>query len=1031
MENQDRKNPWLGLQSYTEYDRIYGRDADIRALTQAVLNNKELLFYGKSGIGKSSILMAGLVGMCRQHGYVPISMRLEHSGIKYIDQIKQALEAESIRVVRKEAVCGNDETLWEFFHCNEFRKTNRDITTNEEAIGERVNLLFIFDQFEEIFTLSRNKVQIRDFFAELADYLNDIEPEKISKNKANVEVNTDVQSGDDMFGDIFSSVASEESKDYVFDNNIHMIFTIREDFLSEFEYYAKATPSLKQHRYQLRPLNEEQAAEIITKPRPGMVSKEVAKLIIEKVAGRTDFILDGIPEIEVDSAVLSLYLEQLYEAKEEETITKELVEEKGGRIIEEFYDKVASQVSKSAIIYLENELINDDGRRENRSISTIEHHIGGETLETLISLQLLRQFRRGDDLMIEFIHDILCPIIQKHKEGRLIEQRINKRRKVTRWITRVVASLLLLIAGFICWGYFIYEKEYSLCYENFVRVNGFPVGIGEPMDDDAIGDRMVVYRLVRRGLSKSNKNIRLEVIRKEPLAASGVEMPLVGEAEMETDENAKHFARKLQNVEKIYFVGRDKIQREFAKDDRGNVLYSINYYNEGKWNWACFVNENGSPMHIRKNADRMKILYDANGYERKILFYDMTLVPQTNYVGFYGIELTYDSLGRRDTVWTLDPFGDKKSAQIWCYSDDKIAIKSDNRILYELQYNDDGTLSKRIKKGTYKDDTVTKYTYENGRLVSVTTSSGSKVLAQFETRFGKNWTDTIMIDLHDSLCYRQHTVKDEHNRIVSISFYDAATDKPIISSIIQAHKMQTEWDSIGNGYVRQTNSFYDVEGNLIEDEDGTSIGVRLYNKENKLVLWLSKRNDGTRVRSMRYEYKNGVEYKRYAVGVDGTPIRCASWEQDGMVYYQLSLKQDANGNFVNGLAKNEWGEASLFYRPELMDYQSVTIGDDNITFNSYEDEMWSCASTTLLHFKRPDNLKSADYIHILSKNGAAYRSGLRDGDIIIKGELKAGSSITVKRIGTKERPRTITIDKGELNAEHYVIYLTKQEYEKM
>ena len=49
MEEKSRKNPWLGLESYQEGEILYGRDDDIRDLTQSVLNDTDTLLYGKSG----------------------------------------------------------------------------------------------------------------------------------------------------------------------------------------------------------------------------------------------------------------------------------------------------------------------------------------------------------------------------------------------------------------------------------------------------------------------------------------------------------------------------------------------------------------------------------------------------------------------------------------------------------------------------------------------------------------------------------------------------------------------------------------------------------------------------------------------------------------------------------------------------------------------------------------------------------------------------------------------------------------------
>jgi hypothetical protein len=125
---------------------------------------------------------------------------------------------------------------------------------------------------------------------------------------------------------------------YIQEDNFRIVFTLREDYLSYLERNATIIPSLKLNRYCLLPINEEQAATIIMDPRPGLVDKDVAILIIQKITGETDFQLDGRPAIFVDSAILSLYLSRLYAMipEGEDKITAELVNTFGDNIIQNF-----------------------------------------------------------------------------------------------------------------------------------------------------------------------------------------------------------------------------------------------------------------------------------------------------------------------------------------------------------------------------------------------------------------------------------------------------------------------------------------------------------------------------------------------------------------------------------------------------------------------------------------------------------------------------------------------------------------------
>ena len=67
-----KNNPWKGLDIYREGDIIYGRDEDIRKLSQYVLGYNETVLYGRSGIGKSSLLNAGILPVARIAGFIPI-----------------------------------------------------------------------------------------------------------------------------------------------------------------------------------------------------------------------------------------------------------------------------------------------------------------------------------------------------------------------------------------------------------------------------------------------------------------------------------------------------------------------------------------------------------------------------------------------------------------------------------------------------------------------------------------------------------------------------------------------------------------------------------------------------------------------------------------------------------------------------------------------------------------------------------------------------------------------------------------------
>ena len=727
MENEenkrmDKKNPWLGLQSYTEKETIYGRDNDIQELTQCILGDKETLLYGKSGIGKSSILNAGVIPTSIRKGYLPIPVRFDHKKEdSYLSQIRTEIafqmakrygdtNADGIVEIHKPKR-ENEESIYEYFHRHKFLNPS----------GERIKLLIIIDQFEEIFTLQEKEPVKKQFFAEMADFLNDIMPEYLREEEEIIEPNeqrsVELKSEndlDDIFGDIHLSSERHTPK-FVTDNEVHIVFTIREDFLSEFEYYTATMPSLKHNRYGLRPLNEEQAAQIILRPMPGLVNLSVAKLIIEKVTNKKDFDIDGVPEIEVDSAVLSLYMNRLYEEKTGDVITAELVEEKGQGIIKQFYYDVIKDIDPEKVEFLEENLLNSQNRREN--ITEYDMLNGGHfTKNELKELcegknMILRKFYLSGDMRIEFIHDILCPVIKEHKEERIklqqeeaerrkqeeerkrfiaaeeakrkkieLEARLEKERleEETRQIriktrkrrTIVSVFLLSLFFGiFIYFWYFVIPR--TTYYAQFERVNGWPKGVGDPLSSNEMKQLPLYYKLSHKGFKRMDTDVAI--------CSSNSRLPrcprifCLEVSENDSDKYALSYISKLSKIKSIHFEEGEngKLTKEVIKGENDSVLYYINYFylNEEGQVWAQFISAQGQAMQVRENGlDRIRLSWyiskDSrdgdrwkNGKVTSMTYYDAQGVPQAGANGIYGYQMDYSKEENSTTLYSMNQFG--------------------------------------------------------------------------------------------------------------------------------------------------------------------------------------------------------------------------------------------------------------------------------------------------------------------------------------------------------------------------------------
>lgn len=717
------KNPWIGLKSYTEGLPLYGRDEEIESLSSRILYNVQTVVYGRSGIGKSSIINAGVFPILREQGILPIYIRFEHNDKPYIKQISEAIDKELVakNFVRKEIVerhldaDGNpmiEETLWEYFHRMAFA----------DAEGNEIKPLIVIDQFEEIFTLEKDHKKMEQFFVELADLLNHTKPSTLVELEEKLYVESDSTQDSAAKEELtrkgkISALLKNKTRhraasNYLEEDKFHIVLTIREDFLSHLERHTTRIPSLKQNRYCLQPINQKQAAQIILQPCPGLIDTNTAKLIIERITGESNFELDDSPEIFVDSAVLSLYLSRLFEKmpEGEEHITSSLVRTSGKEIIKDFYNESMSEYPQEVVDFLEDNLLNNEGHRENISEYNALASCPALTKEMLDTMandrKIIRKFPYNNAIRIEFIHDILCSVVMERKEQRkhlrlaekqnreFLLQQQRTRRKMRRVVAGSAIAISLTALILLFFGYW-YTWKYSERYASFIRVNGWPVGVGDPLSEQEAKELTIYYELSRKGRNGSTPFNRVDVCSGGDVVLPNFTMPIVGDKE-EEDINATQFASLKMRTSYILFtgVGNDKkegVSKETYYDKNEVPLFSISYSHSSLFNdseteeksqknsyiWALFCDASGTAMQVRDNgADRMRILVDSLGYETMYTFYNSNQSPCANYVGAYGFKVHYkEDSPLIDTLRHLNQFGEVTMVEVRNYGKGTVSEK--------------------------------------------------------------------------------------------------------------------------------------------------------------------------------------------------------------------------------------------------------------------------------------------------------------------------------------------------------------------
>ncbi|HSU80806.1 MAG TPA: hypothetical protein VLR69_00235, partial [Thermoanaerobaculia bacterium] len=128
-------NPWPGLDPFDETDREYfhGRSAESDELARLVRRELLTALFGRSGLGKTSLLKAGLFPLLREEDYLPVYVRLDHAGgaPSLREQVYRHLHAECEANRVQASPPGEDESLWSFFHRRDaefWSERNRPVT---------------------------------------------------------------------------------------------------------------------------------------------------------------------------------------------------------------------------------------------------------------------------------------------------------------------------------------------------------------------------------------------------------------------------------------------------------------------------------------------------------------------------------------------------------------------------------------------------------------------------------------------------------------------------------------------------------------------------------------------------------------------------------------------------------------------------------------------------------------------------------------------------------------------------------------
>lgn len=435
-------------------DMFFGRDDDLLDLRRKVVLQPLAVLYGKSGLGKSSLVNAGLIDLLIKEGeFEPLRIRFrayqENKGSKTDPPVIKSISA--IKRLKKEEgdyltqLVPNDETIW--------RAIKEHLYRNE---GNR-DLLLIFDQFEELFTYPKD--QVLAFKSQLAEALYTAVPERYWNA---LEEKPQVLDRE--------TIAALQERP-----RVRTLLVVRSDRMHLLEKLSDYLPLILHNCQELNQLDLRQAREAIVKPAQleGGFFSHAFKYEPDAIADILSFLTDG-GSSGVETTQLQIicrHLEKELTISQSKVVSSNQTEDLEP-IVENYYEERIREISSlgeqyAARVFVEDVLIfSEEERRLSIYEGQILKYISSDTLKILVDGHLLRaetSFKGG--YTYELSHDTLVAPILKARAERVkkeqllaekeakalleLERKVQKRKRLTAYsIAAFGVGLAILAAVF-------------------------------------------------------------------------------------------------------------------------------------------------------------------------------------------------------------------------------------------------------------------------------------------------------------------------------------------------------------------------------------------------------------------------------------------------------------------------------------------------------------------------------------------------------------------------------------------------------
>lgn len=395
-----------GTSPFTTADKdlFFGRQKEMAELYQLISLEQLVVLYGKSGLGKSSLIQAGIIPkVLDAETYQPISLRFtahnQTSTETPTEITKTALTKAFDAPTFLQKIKADENSLWA-------------AAKNRQINGGGHQLVLFFDQFEELFGYPEAAIQT--FMRELRELLGTAIPQRV-RDKLNV------------LDDEFLTVAEEDIFYETLD--IKAVFSIRSDRMHLMNKLARNLPQILANNYELQPLALADAKDAIVLPaaKKGDFDTQPFTYSDAALAKILAFLRDDETQ-----RIEAFQLQLLCQTFEQKVAAEGLavINDVGDleNIIEEYFQNSISTLTETDQTLfnqlIAKELVSPDGNTRysifEQKLKT-DYFISDELLSELINLRLLRRENTNRGVIYEISHDTFL------KPARAIKSNVEER----------------------------------------------------------------------------------------------------------------------------------------------------------------------------------------------------------------------------------------------------------------------------------------------------------------------------------------------------------------------------------------------------------------------------------------------------------------------------------------------------------------------------------------------------------------------------------------------------------------------------